>query len=89
MVVPANPEVAMKVMAKRVETLDRPDVVVYCAACRSSLLKGGAQAWHILDLIWGPVVMAGDKSPADVLSNPVKSWINRYKSKKGIMQAVR
>ncbi len=89
MVVPANPEVAAKVMKKRVETLDVDNVVVYCAACRSSLLKGGAQAWHILDLIWGPVVNAGDLSPTDVLASPVSSWMNRYKSKKGIMKVVK
>lgn len=89
MVVPANPEVAAKVMKKRVETLDQPRVVVYCAACRSSLLKGGAQSWHILDLIWGPVVTSADTSPSDVLASPAKSWLNRYKAKKGILKAVK
>ncbi len=89
MVVPANPTVAEKVMKKRVATLDLPNVVVYCAACRSSLLKGGAHAWHILDLIWGPVVMEGDASPMDVLSSPIKSWINRYKAKRNIQRAFR
>lgn len=89
MVVPANPEVAMKVMKRRVETLEYNNVVVYCAACRSSILKGGANAWHILDLIWGPVVMKDDNSPIDVLASPVKSWVNRYKAKKGIQKAVK
>ncbi|OPJ56237.1 (Fe-S)-binding protein [Alkalithermobacter paradoxus] len=87
MVVPANPEVAQKVMKRRVETLDSEYVVVYCSACRSSILKGGSKAWHILDLIWGPVVHANDAAPEDVLSSPVKSWINRYKSKTGIKKA--
>lgn len=89
MVVPANPEVAKKVMKKRVETLETDDVVVYCAACRSSILQGGAKAWHILDLIWGPVVHAGEDSPKDVLASPVSSWMNRYKSKQGIKRAVK
>lgn len=89
MVVPANPEVAMKVMKRRVETLDSENVVVYCAACRSSLLKGGAKAWHILDLLWGDVVYANEDSPEDVLASPVSSWINRYKSKRGIKKAVK
>lgn len=89
MVVPANPEVAMKVMAKRVETLESENVIVYCAACRSSILKGGANAWHILDLIWGPVVYANDNPPKDVLASPVASWMNRYKSKVGIKKAVK
>lgn len=89
MVVPANPEVAAKVMKRRVETLDSENVVVYCAACRSSILKGGAKAWHILDLIWGPVVYAGDEAPKDVLSSPVASWKNRYLSKRGIAKAIK
>lgn len=89
MVVPANPEVAAKVMERRVETLDSENVVVYCAACRSSILKGGAKSWHILDLIWGPVVMAGDNAPEDVLASPVTSWMNRYKAKRGIKKVVR
>jgi Fe-S oxidoreductase len=87
MVVPANPEVAKKVMKRRVETLDSENVVVYCSACRSSLLQGGAKSWHILDLVWGPVVQAGDMAPVDVLSKPVNSWLNRYKSKAGINKA--
>ena len=89
MVVPANPEVAEKVMERRVETLDKDDVVVYCAACRSSLLKGGAKSWHILDLLWGDVVNAGDEPPEDVLAAPVTSWINRYKSKRGMKKALK
>jgi Fe-S oxidoreductase len=84
MVVPANPEVALKVMVKRMETLKHPNVVVYCASCRSALMKTGVQAWHILDLIWGPVVMSGDEGPKDVLDHPVKAWLNRYKSKNSI-----
>ncbi|MCC5911191.1 MAG: (Fe-S)-binding protein [Clostridiaceae bacterium] len=89
MVVPANPEVAEKVMKRRVETLDSENVVVYCSACRSSILKGGAKSWHILDLLWGPVIHANDAPPVDVLSSPVKSWINRYKSKTGIAKVVK
>lgn len=89
MVIPANPEVGMKVMNRRVETLDHNNVIVYCAACRSSIIKGGSKAWHILDLIWGPVVKNGDECPTDVLASPVKSWVNRYIAKKGIQKAVK
>ncbi len=89
MVVPTNPEVAKKVMKRRVETLDSENIVVYCAACRSSILQGGAKSWHILDLVWGPVVNKNDNSPADVLASPLKSWINRYKAKKGINKTVK
>lgn len=89
MVVPANPEVADKVMKRRVETLESEYVVVYCSACRSSILKGGAKSWHILDLIWGPVVYENEKAPEDVLSSPLKAWMNRYKSKRGIAKTLR
>ncbi|SDK75783.1 (Fe-S)-binding protein [Natronincola ferrireducens] len=89
MVVPANPEVAERVMKRRVETLDSEYVVVYCSACRSSILKGGSKAWHILDLVWGPVVHLNDEPPVDVLASPIKSWINRYKSKVGIAKVVK
>jgi Fe-S oxidoreductase len=89
MVVPANPEVAAKVMAKRVDTLDSENVVVYCSACRSSILKGGAKSWHILDLLFGPVIYEGDAAPVDVLSSPIKSWANRYKSKRDIAKIIK
>ncbi|SEF59079.1 Cysteine-rich domain-containing protein [Caloramator fervidus] len=89
MVVPANPEVAKKVMKRRVETLDSEYVVTYCAACRSSILQGGAKAWHILDLIWGPVVYSNNLPPSDVLASPIKAWINRYKAKMGIKNALK
>lgn len=88
MIVPANPDLAKRVMQRRLETLETPDVVAYCAACRSSLLQVEGRSWHILDLLWGPPVQKGDTPPPDVLANPVKSWINRYKSKAGIKKVV-
>ena len=53
MVVPANPDVAKRVMDRRVSDFETPQIVVYCAACRQSMIKAGGQAWHILDLIVG------------------------------------
>jgi len=81
MVGPANPDVALRVMKRRVEDFKTPYIVTYCAACRQSMLKAGGKAWHILDLIWGPVVTSATEPPEDVLSNPIKAWKNRYKSK--------
>ena len=86
MVDPVNPEVAKKVMQRRVETLENYPVVVYCATCRSSILQAGAKAWHILDLIWGPVVYANDDPTPDVLDSPDNVWHNRYETKHGIMK---
>ncbi len=89
MIVPVNPDLAKKVMERRVGDFKTDKVVTYCAACRQSMILGGADAWHILDLIWGPVVYNDSKPPADVLSSPVKSWTNRYKSKQIIKKAVK
>ncbi|MDR0490784.1 MAG: (Fe-S)-binding protein [Oscillospiraceae bacterium] len=87
MVVPANPDVAFRVMQRRVADFPTPQIVTYCAACRQSMLKAGGQAWHILDLIWGDVVVSGAQSPEDVLSSTLKAWRNRYSSKKLLKSA--
>ncbi len=84
MVVPANPETAKKVMVRRVADFPTNQVVTYCAACRQSMLMGGAQAWHILDLVWGDVVEKGAEPPIDTLSQTLTAWTNRYKTKVGL-----
>jgi len=87
MVVPANEDVAARVMKRRFEDFPTGYIAVYCAACRQSMMKAGGNAWHILDLVWGPVVKSGSKCPEDVLSSTVSAWRNRYKSKKRIKAA--
>ncbi|PYZ91673.1 glutamate synthase [Salipaludibacillus keqinensis] len=89
MIVPANPDLAMRVMKRRGNDFDSDYVVVYCAACRSSLMKAGKKAFHILDLLWGPVIYNEEPAPEDVLSSPAKSWINRYKSKHAVRKVVK
>jgi Fe-S oxidoreductase len=89
MIVPANPTLAKRVMERRAEDFDTDHVVVYCAACRSSMMKVGKQAYHILDLIWGPVITKDTPAPEDVLANPTKSWVNRYKSKLAIKSVIK
>ncbi len=84
MIVPANPEVAKRVMARRVADFPTENVITYCAACRQSMLMGGAKAWHILDLVWGDVIKNGDTPPEDTLSQTMTAWGNRYKTKKGL-----
>ncbi len=84
MVVPANPETARRVMVRRVGDFPTNQVVTYCAACRQSMLMGGAQAWHILDLVWGDVVKKGDAPPIDTLSQTLTAWTNRFKTKNGL-----
>ena len=84
MVVPANPEVALKVMKRRVGDFKTDCVVTYCAACRQSMLSGGAKAWHILDLVYGPVVHKEDQAPFDTLGSTINAWGNRLKTKMSI-----
>lgn len=88
MVVPANPDVANRVIQRRVSEFKTDHVVVYCAACRASMLGVNVKAWHILDLMFGPVVMQHDAPPANVLANPLKAWFNRYQSKKKLIQCI-
>ncbi len=84
MIVPANPDLAKRVMQRRVTDFPTEEVVTYCAACRQSMLMGGAKAWHILDLLFGDVVYPNATPPIDTLSKPVAAWANRYKTKRAI-----
>ncbi len=81
MIVPVNFEMAKKVMDRRVADFPTEHVVTYCAACRQSMMTGGGKAWHILDLVWGPVVYNDTEPPVDVLASPTKAWMNRFKTK--------
>ncbi len=89
MVVPANPDIAKRVMERRVGDFPTNAVVTYCAACRQSMLMGGAEAWHILDLVYGDVVRKGQKAPVDTLSQTIVAWSNRFKTKLGINKLVK
>ncbi|MDD1795395.1 (Fe-S)-binding protein [Enterovibrio makurazakiensis] len=88
MVVPANPDIANRVVQRRVDEFQSDHVVVYCAACRASMMGVGQNAWHILDLMFGPVVMKDSPAPVNVLANPMKAWFNRYKSRSALIKCV-
>ncbi|KXG74035.1 (Fe-S)-binding protein [Thermotalea metallivorans] len=87
MVVPANPELALRVMKRRTAEVSSDYMVAYCAACRESMVKGGKRAVHILDLIFGGPWTSDTEFPG-VPSSPVTSWINRYKSKLAIRKVL-
>ena len=89
MVVPANPDVAKRVMERRVADFPTDKIVVYCAACRQSMLQGGGQAWHILDLVFGDVVYKDTLSPVNTLASPLKAWGNRRKSRQMIKKLIK
>jgi len=80
MVMPANPEVARAVLTERGKEYKTDHVVSYCAACRESMETAGKDSVHILDLIFGDKYI---KTSAEKRSqDPVKQWMNRFKSKK-------
>lgn len=79
MIVPAVPDIAKKVMDRRAQETTTGHMITYCAACRESMEKGGTDAQHILDLVFGEKYTK-EKSKSRNMG-PVKQWINRYKSK--------
>lgn len=79
-----NPELSRRIVEKRALEFKTNFVVTYCSACRSSLCKTNKEVFHILDLIFGPVVYENSRCPEDVLSNPLEAWRNRYRSKREI-----
>ncbi len=88
MVVPANPDLALRVMKRRTDEVESDYIVAYCAACRESMVKGGKKAVHILDLIFGPVFTSKSEFPG-LPGSPIKGWVNRYKAKKNINEVLR
>jgi Fe-S oxidoreductase len=89
MVAAVNPDLSNRIAQNVVSQFSTDYIVTYCAACRSSMHKTGKEAYHILDLIFGPVVNKNTKSPEDILDSPIKSWTNRYKSKRIIMKTIK
>ncbi len=88
MVVPANPDLALRVMNRRTAEVESDYMVAYCAACRESMVKGGKKAVHILDLIFGGPWTSESDFPG-VPGGPIASWANRYKSKKAINKVLK
>ncbi|KNF07253.1 Fe-S oxidoreductase [Gottschalkia purinilytica] len=83
MVVPANPQLALKVMKRRTEEVKSDYMVTYCAACREAMAKGDKKAVHILDLVFNNTWTSDSQFPG-IPSTPITSWKNRYKTKRNI-----
>lgn len=79
MIVPVVPDIARRVWERRAAESTTGHMISYCAACRESMEKGGADSLHIVDLIFGEKYSSEDKKPRNV--GVVKQWINRYKAK--------
>ncbi|MGL4392158.1 MAG: FAD-dependent oxidoreductase [Fusobacteriaceae bacterium] len=84
MIVPAVPDVAKRVMDRRAHETTTGHMVTYCAACRESMEKGGTDAVHILDLVFGDTY--NESKSASRNQGPVKQWMNRYKSKQELQK---
>ena len=89
MVATVNPNVSHRIAQKIVSEFNTDYVVTYCAACRSSMHKAGKESYHILDLIFGPVIYKNTKSPRDVLASPIKAWTSSHKLKKIIKKLIK
>ncbi|MCC8106210.1 MAG: (Fe-S)-binding protein [Clostridiales bacterium] len=88
MVASANPGIARKVAERRVRSLHGYPTVVYCSSCRSMMLQAGVKAWHILDLIYGPVVYRNDLPTENIIEDPGNVWRNRVTAKECMKKAM-
>jgi Fe-S oxidoreductase len=88
MVVPANPDLALKVMRRRTAEVKSDVMVTYCAACRESMVHGGKKALHILDLVFGGPWKKDSAYPG-LPGSPITGWANRYKAKRLIRKTIK
>lgn len=82
MVLPANPDLAKRIMNRRTGEVESEYMVTYCAACRMSMVMGGKKAIHILDLMFGGPWDSRSEFPG--IEGSRESWVNRRKAKKAI-----
>jgi Fe-S oxidoreductase len=61
----ANPKLARKVVAARVEQTDAP-MLTYCAMCRDQLSRTGKPVSHILDLLFTDIAHAAGEPAASI-----------------------
>ena len=80
MIVPANPELAQRVMNRVTEEVESDYMVTYCASCKEAMERGGKKSVHILDLIFGEQYNSKSQWPESP-GNVLISWMNRYSSK--------
>jgi Fe-S oxidoreductase len=66
----ANPKLARKVVAARVEQTEAP-MLTYCAMCRDQLSRTGKPVSHILDLLFTDVAHAASEPPASISARRV------------------
>lgn len=86
MVLLANPDLSKRIMSNRTAEVKSDHMVTYCAACRMSMIMGGKQSLHILDLIFGGPWNSDSVFPG--AGSTIDAWKNRRKAKKAIERAL-
>ena len=76
-----NPKLAIEQMENRANQTDCENIVTYCQSCSESMIKGGKNGFHILDLIFTQGV---DSNFEQKQHGTISKWYNRYKSKRMI-----
>jgi Fe-S oxidoreductase len=78
MIAPVNPLLAQKLMKRRAAEAQSDYIATYCAGCRASMVWGGKQGLHMVDLIYRD---NWDGKTAPSVGNALVSWWNRWKTK--------
>ncbi|MCP4896186.1 MAG: FAD-dependent oxidoreductase [bacterium] len=79
---PINPELTIGIAQRRAAESDLP-IVTYCATCRDSLVRGGAEAIHLLDfLVSEDWRTEAGRRPKRAMTR----YLNRLKTKRHFMR---
>ena len=65
-------------MKRRCEQASSDYIISYCETCTKTMLQGGKNSIHILDLLFNKEII-DNKKFTQSLSSSIKSWENRYK----------
>ncbi|MEF9952243.1 MAG: (Fe-S)-binding protein [Clostridium sp.] len=81
MMMAKNPELAKKLMTKRASSTEATRIVSYCESCVQSMLIGGKESLHILDLLFNNNVTT-KKETTQRISSLKEHWVQRRKTAK-------
>lgn len=76
-----NPKLSREQMVNRANQTQCDTIVSYCQECCNSMTRGGKKGVHILDLLFDEEVSTSLIQPK---MTTIKSWLNRYKTKRMI-----
>ena len=76
-----KPEIAKKQQLRRANQTNSNYIVTYCESCVESMIAGGKQSVHILDLLFNEEDMKTQNYTQKIPTTSQK-WMNRYKGSK-------